>query len=188
MSTFATPPPTSEHQGVWKSFLALGLLLLVLGLAGLTVAGLMELTSLLILSPLLLASSFVQFLIAFFAEKGKETRLHLVAAGFEALLGFFIMANPLHRVVGLVALIGVFLVVIGLARLARALMTEFPGRGWIVLAGVVSVVLGICVWTGWPDPRLGFVALCIAVDFICHGASWSALALMQRNPGPKPVG
>jgi uncharacterized membrane protein HdeD (DUF308 family) len=181
MSTFATPPRASEHAATWKWFLALGVVLFVLGLAGVTTASVLETASVLVFGPLLLASSFVQCLIAFFAEKGKECRLHFAAAGLEAVLGFYLMANPFQEVLGLVAVVGVFLVVGGLVRLARALVTETHRRGWVMLAAVVSLVLGVSLWTGWPDRRLWFAGLCIAIDFLFHGVTWSALALGERN-------
>jgi uncharacterized membrane protein HdeD (DUF308 family) len=181
MSAGATPQ-TSARSPAWKWFLALGLLLMGLGMAGTASATLFEFTSMLIFGPFLLASSVVQLLTAFFAERGKERRLHLAAAGLEAVLGFFIMANPLHSVGGLVALVAVFFIVSGMIRLARSLVTETHGRGWMIMTGVVALLLGVCVGTGWPDSRLWFVGLCLAVDFICHGVSWSALALRERNP------
>jgi hypothetical protein len=44
------------------------------------------------------------------------------------------------------------------------------------------VLLGISVWIGWPVDKLWFVGLCIAIDFLCHGLSWSALALTEGKP------
>ena len=184
MTELATPPPAAERRGRWKWFLALGVLLLILGVAGITVANLLELTSVLVFGPLLLVASIMQLLIAFVAEKGKDSLLHFVAAGLEAILGFFIMANPPERLAGLVAVIAVFLVVIGLARLARALATQSRARSWAAVTGVVAVLLGISLWAGGPAAKLWLVGLCIAVDFICHGASWSALALAERKPVP----
>jgi hypothetical protein len=51
-------------------FLALGVLLLLLGLAGAGATTLLELTSALLFGPLLLASSFVQLMTTFLAEQG----------------------------------------------------------------------------------------------------------------------
>jgi uncharacterized membrane protein HdeD (DUF308 family) len=183
----ATSSQGTEHRARWKWFLALGALLLVLGIAGVSVATLLELTSVLVFGPLLLASSLFQLLTAFFAEQRKEKLPHFVAAGLEAALGFFIMANPPERVVSLIALIAVFLIVIGLARLARSLVTQSRGRAWIFLTGVIALLLGISVWIEGPVAKLGFVGLCIAIDFLCHGISWSALALAERKPVRAPV-
>src|SRR5207237_8185693 len=102
--------------------------------------------------------------------------------GLEAVLGFVIMVHPPQSLGGLVALIAVFLIVSGLVRLARVLVTRSPGRPWTVMTGAVALLLGISVWIGWPVGKLWFVGICIAIDFICHGVSWSALALAERTP------
>jgi uncharacterized membrane protein HdeD (DUF308 family) len=182
MAQLTTAPPQKEHSVRWKWFLVLGVGLLLLGLSGAGASTLLELTSLLLFGPLLLASSLIQFLTAFFAGKGKENLLHMIAAGLEAILGFFIMANPLHNVASLIALIAIFLIVAGLVRLARSLAMRSRGRTWVVLTGVVALLLGISVWMGWPVDKPWFVGLCIALDFLCHGVSWSALALAERKP------
>jgi uncharacterized membrane protein HdeD (DUF308 family) len=49
------------------------------------------------------------------------------------------------------------------------------------MAGVVALLVGICVWLGRPVERLWLVGLFITIDFICHGLSWSALALAERG-------
>jgi uncharacterized membrane protein HdeD (DUF308 family) len=187
MTESATLAPVTEHRARWKWFLALGASLLVLGAAGIGigVATLLELTSILVFGPLLLASSLFQFLTALFAEKGTERRLHFAAA-VEAVLGFAIMVHPLHRVVSLIALVAILLMVGGLARLARSLAARSRGRAWTVLTGGIAVLLGISVWIGWPVAGWWFVGLCIAVDFIGHGVSWSALALAERQPLQRP--
>ena len=187
MNEVANPPQAAGHAFRWKWLLALGAILLVLGLAGISVATLLQLTSLLVFGPMLLASSILQMLTALFVEKRKESLLHLAAAVLEMALGFFIMANPLERVVDLVTLIAVFFVVIGLVRLARSLAMQSGGRVWIFVTGSIAVLLGIAVWIGGPAAKVGFVALCIAADFLFHGASWLALALMERKAVQQPV-
>jgi uncharacterized membrane protein HdeD (DUF308 family) len=182
MTGLESSSPVSVHRNRRTWFLALGALLLVLGAAGMAAASLLELTSVLVFGPLLLASSLMQFLTAIFTERGKEKLLHLAAAGLEAVLGFLIMANPLDGVVGLVALVAFFLVIVGLVRLARSLVTQSRGRGWTAVAGIVAVLLGVSLWVGWPAAKLWLVGLCIAGDLICHGISWSALALAERKP------
>lgn len=177
----------TEHHARWKWFLTLGAILLVLGVAGISVATLLQFTSLLVFGPMLLASSIIQFLTAFFAEKRKESLLHFAAAGLEAALGFFVMANPPERIVGLITLIAIFLIVIGMARLARSLVAQSRGWAWTFLAGVIALLLGISVWVEGPAAKLGFVGLCTAIDFLCHGVSWSALALAERKPVQGPV-
>jgi uncharacterized membrane protein HdeD (DUF308 family) len=184
MSGLATSEQGVGHRGRWKWFLALGGVLVVLGVAGASVASMLELTSVLIFGPLLLASSLVQFLTAFMAEQRKERLVHFAAAGVEMIAGFLLMAHPPERGVQVIGVIVAFLLVSGLLRLARSLTTQSRGRAWTVMTGVIALVLGIAVWVGGPAAKISLVGICIAIDFICHGVSWSALALAERS-GPR---
>jgi uncharacterized membrane protein HdeD (DUF308 family) len=181
MTTLTTSPRATGHRGRWKWFLALGVVLLVLGTAAVGGATVLELTNLLVFGPLLLTSSAMQLMTAFVGEKGSERLLHYVAAALEAFLGFFVMARPVEDLGGLIALIAILFLMIGLARLGRALAARSRGRAWAVMTGVVALLLGVSVWIGWPGNGPWFVGLCIAADFLCHGVSWSALALAQRR-------
>jgi uncharacterized membrane protein HdeD (DUF308 family) len=182
MQLATSAPPATERRVRWKWFLALGAVLLVLGLAGVSIATLIEVSSLIVFGPLLLASSIMQLLTVFFAENGRERLLHLVAAGLELVFAFIIIAHPLEGVISLIVAIAIFLTVGGLLRIARVLVTPSRDRAWFVITGAIAVLLGISVWVGWPVNKLWFVSLCIAVDFICHGAIWSALSLAGRKP------
>jgi uncharacterized membrane protein HdeD (DUF308 family) len=186
MAELTTSPQATDQRLRWQWLLALGVVLLLLGLASAGATTLLELTSLLVFGPMLLASSILQLLIAFFAEKGKERFLHLVSAGLEAVLGFLLLGHPFFVLADLVVLIAAFLVAIGSARMARSLVTHSPGRAWAFLAGGAALILGICVWLQVPVTGLWFVGLCIALDFICHGASWSAVALAEGKPLEAP--
>jgi uncharacterized membrane protein HdeD (DUF308 family) len=182
MAELTTSPQASDRRIRWKWLLALGVVLLLLGLASAGATTLLELTSLLVFGPMLLASSILQLLIAFFAEKGKERFLHLVSASLEAVLGFLLMAHPFFVLADLVVLIAASLMAIGIVRMARSLVTHSPGRAWAFLAGGSALILGICAWLQVPVSGLWFIGLCIALDFICHGASWSAVALAEGKP------
>jgi uncharacterized membrane protein HdeD (DUF308 family) len=145
------------------------------------VAAVLQLASLVVFGPLVMISSLLQFVTAFFAEKRNERLLHFAAAGVEMVLGFAIMANPPEQGIGLIALVAILLIVIGFARLARAIATRSRGRAWIFVGAAVALLLGISVWLGGPAAKLGFVGLCLAVDFLCHGFVWSAVALAERK-------
>jgi uncharacterized membrane protein HdeD (DUF308 family) len=50
--------------------------------------------------------------------------------------------------------------------------------------GLAALLLGICVWLRLSVSKLWSVGLCIALDFICQGLSWSAIALAESNAQP----
>ena len=171
------------RAGKW--FLALGVLLILLGVAGFS-ATLMKWAALLVLGPMLLASAFLQVFIVIAARRWQDSVLHLAASGVEALLGFFIMTGPLRGSVNLIEVAGILFLVIGVLRLARS-REQARGRGWTIFAGVIALLLGTCVWIRWPIPELWLVGLCIAIDFVCHGVSWSGFALSEQEESRSKV-
>jgi uncharacterized membrane protein HdeD (DUF308 family) len=178
------PSEAPRRRARW--FLALGVVLLLLGLASAGATTLLAATSLVLFGPLLLASSISQLVVALFAEKGPARLLHFAAAGLEMILGFLLMLQPFRVISDLVVLIAVLLMAIGLLRLGRSLVMRSPGRGWALMAAAGAIVLGICIWLQLPVAGIGLVGLCIALDFICHGVSWSALALVEGKAGHEP--
>jgi uncharacterized membrane protein HdeD (DUF308 family) len=182
MAELTTSPQATDQRIRWKWFLALGLVLLILGLASAGATTLLELTSILVFGPILLASSLVQLLTAFIAGTGPGRFLQYAAAGLEAILGFLIMVHPFWVLTDLVVAIATFLMIIGLLRMSRSLVTHSPGRGWAFMAGGAALILGICIWLKLPVSGLWFVGLCITLDFLCHGVSWSAIALAEGKP------
>jgi uncharacterized membrane protein HdeD (DUF308 family) len=179
MAELTAPTHSTDLRIRWQWLLALGVVLLLLGLASAGATTLLEITSLLVFGPLLLASSLVQFLIGFIARSGAGRFLQFVAAGLEAMMGFLIMANPFVLLADLVTVIAAFLTVIGVVRMARSLVTHSPGRAWAFMAGVGALILGIFVGLQLPVSGLWFVGLGIALDFLCHGASWTVVALAE---------
>lgn len=118
----------------------------------------------------------------FFAqEEKKESRLHFAAAVVEMILGFLLMAYPPDRVLQLIVLVAICLIVSGLLRLGRSLANTSRGRTWAIMTGIVALLLGISLWIGGPVARLWIIGLCIAIDFLVHGVSWSAVALAERR-------
>ena len=68
MTQITASSQAAAHRTRWKWFLALGVVLLILGIAGVSVASLLQLSFALVFGPLLLASSVVQLLTTFLSE------------------------------------------------------------------------------------------------------------------------
>ncbi|MBY0527181.1 MAG: DUF308 domain-containing protein [Gemmataceae bacterium] len=182
MTESTVSSPAAAQRGTRRKwFLALGALLVVLGVAGIGMANILELTSVVVFGPVLLASAVIQVLIGLFEEQRKDSLFHFAASAVEAGLGFWIMMHPLEQLMDVVVLLAIFFLVSGVIRGLQSLATQSPGRGWNLLTAVVAVGLGACVWLRWPDSRWWFLGLCIALDLLCRGILWTALAFAQSK-------
>jgi uncharacterized membrane protein HdeD (DUF308 family) len=186
MAEITPAVPGADPPARWKWYLALGALLLLLGLAAAGASTTLEITSLVFFGPMLLAGAIGQVWVACSEKEKTERNLHLAAVGPELFLGCFVMISPLFGGASLVAWAVILLFAIGLVRLVRSLGLRARVRSWAATAGTTALLLGIVVWAVWPASELWIVGLCLAMDFICHGATWSALALAERG-FPEPA-
>jgi uncharacterized membrane protein HdeD (DUF308 family) len=62
-------------------------------------------------------------------------------------------------------------------RILFSLGANYPGWPWVLLNGVVDLVLGGLIWSGWPESSLWVIGLFVGIDLILHGWSWMSLAL-----------
>ena len=69
----------------------------------------------------------------------------------------------------------------GVLRIVTAAAERFPAWPWAVLTGVVDLVLGVMIASGWPESSLWVIGLFLGIDLIFHGWSWVILALTVRT-------
>ena len=73
-------------------------------------------------------------------------------------------------------------IAIGIFRLIMAFsLKSSSGWGWLVFAGVASLLLGIIILAQWPISGLWFIGLFIAIEMIMTGWSFMAVALSLRE-------
>src|SRR6266542_1659383 len=175
--------PLAEFQQArrhWFWYLVLGVLLIVLGVIALGYSVPTTLVSVLFFGWLLIISGIAQGVQAFQLRGWDGFFLHLLGGVLEFVVGVLIVRDPPGGALVLTLLLAVYLLVGGLFRLVAAFALWFPGSGWVALAGLVSVLLGLALALDWPISGLWFIGTCVAIDLILHGASWVAFALGVR--------
>jgi uncharacterized membrane protein HdeD (DUF308 family) len=89
--------------------------------------------------------------------------------GVVALIaGLVCLRRPGESLLALIAVLGIYLIVTGVARLVRA-FASVEHRGWGVLAAIVDIVLGILVLS-WPDESLVTLAILFGISLVFRGA------------------
>src|SRR5262245_53541373 len=169
----------------WFLHLALGALLVFLGVTAIGYAFASTLISVLFFGWLLVASGLLQGIVAFQVQSWSGFFLHLLAGLLEVIVGVLVISSPAQSAVGLTLLLAVYLLLGGLFRTIAALWLGFPGAGWAALGGTISFLLGLALWRHWPISGLWFIGTCVGVDLLMHGAAWIAFALgARRLPEP----
>lgn len=170
----------------WGWMLAVGIIFIVLGTIGLGMSGALTLASVMIFGILLLIGGGVQLADAFKCTGWKGMLWHVLIALLYIAAGFLMINRPLLASTAITAMLAGAFMVIGVFRIFIAIrMRDHKGWIWLLIAGLISLALGIMIMNQWPVSGLWVIGLFVAIEMIFHGWSYVLLALAAKNsPGP----
>ena len=74
------------------------------------------------------------------------------------------------------------LILIGITRLIMAsVLRDEAGWGWLVIAGLIAIVLGLLILLQWPFSGLWVLGLLIAIELLVNGWTYIFIALAIRR-------
>ena len=165
-----------EVRGSWGWFLALGILLTVLGVACIVFDVTATFTTVLVICWLLLIGGVFALVHAFTVGNWGGFFLFLLSALLRGFTGYLLIRYPLIGAESLTLVLASFFIVGGLFRAIGSGMAKFPSWGWAVFSGVVSVALGVMVLWQMPITGLWFIGLAVGVDLIVDGVAVTSFA------------
>jgi uncharacterized membrane protein HdeD (DUF308 family) len=116
-----------------------------------------------------------------------ESRALLAVVGvISAIAGLVLIKKPFETLTVLIVILGVWLVVAGVARFVYAFTTP-EGRGGYLLVAAIDTIAGIVILS-WPEPSLKTFAVIVGIVFIVRGliyiwAGWRMRGLIKSDPG-----
>ena len=119
-----------------------------------------------------------------------ESRGLLAMVGvLSVIAGVVLIKKPFQTLLVLVVILGIWLVVVGIARFVSA-FSRREGRGINIFVAIVDVIAGIVILS-WPKPSLATLAVIFGIVLIIRGAlfvyaGWLAHKL-GRDPGSGSV-
>jgi len=160
-----------EVRSSWGWFLALGILLIILGAVCVIGDVSATFTTVLVFGWVLLFSGIFGLVQALRTHSWQGFLSSLLSALFRGFAGYLLIRYPLTGAVSLTLILASFLMVAGLFRAIGAGMLKFPRWGWSVFSGIVSLALGIMLLAQMPISSVWFIGFAIGVDLICDGTS-----------------
>lgn len=165
----------------WGWFLALGVLLVVLGFAVMSSAYFATVFSVIVFGVLLLCAGVVQIVQAFLARQWKGLFLSLLLGVLYLVVGFLCVSRPTVTAVNLTLWIAALCFVIGLFRMLTSLLLRFDQWGWVFFNGLVTFILGVLIYSDWPLSGLWVIGLFIGIDLVLSGWSWILLSITAKS-------
>jgi len=165
-----------EVRNSWGWFLALGILLTILGVACIVFDVTATFTTVLVFGWLLLIGGVFALVQAFTIGSWGGFFLYLLTALFRGFTGYLLVRNPVIGAESLTLLLGSFFIVGGLFRAIGSGMAKFPNWGCAVFSGIVSVVVGFMIKWQWPVTGIWFIGFAVGVDLIVDGVAVTSFA------------
>ena len=105
------------------------------------------------------------------AWSGGKGPLGLVAGGLAAACGLALVFNPMSTLDTVSSLVAAYMIVAGAsALLFSSRLDNHAGRTWVLGDAVVSIVLGVSMWAGWPLSGVRALGLLLGLKLASAGA------------------
>jgi uncharacterized membrane protein HdeD (DUF308 family) len=168
-------------QSLWGWFLVLGIILVFLGMLAIGASFVASLATVLVFGTLLMVSGGMQMIASFFSRKWGGFFQELLVGILLLVVGLLMVTHPLAALASLTLLVAAFFLVSGIARIVMALSERFENWAFVLATGVINLLLGILIWSGWPASALWVIGLFVGIEMLFRGWTWIMLALAARN-------
>jgi uncharacterized membrane protein HdeD (DUF308 family) len=173
-----------ELKKNWGWLLAFGILSIILGTIGLGMTFVLTEVSIIFFGVLLIVGGVFQLFDAFKCKGWKSTLWHILIALLYVAAGVVMVSQPLMAAATLTLIIAWILIAVGISRIIMAFQLK-PAQGWYwtLLAGIISIVLGVMILAKWPVSGLWVIGMFVAIELIFNGWSYVFVALAARKAG-----
>lgn len=174
-------PTVGELKRNWGWILGLGILFLILGCIGLGMVVGLTLVSMYFFGVLLILGGVTHIIDVFKYKEWKGMIWQALIAVLYIAGGCVVLYDPFLASTLITALLAGVLIVIGLTRIIMAMsLKDSKGWGWLLLAGITAIILGILIMIQWPISGLWVIGLFIAIEMIVTGWTYIFIALSLR--------
>jgi uncharacterized membrane protein HdeD (DUF308 family) len=171
---------TVRKYSTW--YLLQGGLMVVAGVVALLYPFFASTAIVLILGWLLIFAGVVQGIGLIGAGNVPHYWLQLISAVIAILIGVLMLRQPDSGLMIITALLIVYFMVEGIAKVIFALtIRPFPNWGWVLGAGMVGILLAVYLWANLPVDSAWVLGILLGILLISEGAALTYLAWRVRS-------
>ncbi|MBD3317535.1 MAG: HdeD family acid-resistance protein [Chitinivibrionales bacterium] len=174
--------------GAWS--MTIGILMMILGIFTITFSVATTFITILTVGLVLAVRGLFEGIYALFTMRQEWFWRRLLGGILSLVIGVLLLSRPQLTAAAFTLFIAGFLIAYGLFRAIAAPVTHAPQWGWELISGILSLALGVWVWTGWPTSALWFIGLLVGVEILAQGMVLTAIpfALSKGRPsGAEPT-
>jgi uncharacterized membrane protein HdeD (DUF308 family) len=168
----------------WGWFLALGILLIIAGVAAITFPLLSTIATKIALGWIFLIAGALIVVHAFSIRQWQGFLLSLLIGVLYLVAGGWLAFTPFAGVVALTILLAALFLAEGVLEVIMGLRVRpHEGWGWLLLSGLIAIAVGVLIAAELPSSAAWAIGLLTGINLLSSGVSFAALALAGRRAG-----
>jgi uncharacterized membrane protein HdeD (DUF308 family) len=170
----------AEKSGLQKAsgkMKFLGILTIILGIIAIASPWMTGFAVLWLIGVLVMAAGIMRMIWAFGAGSlGKGILVFLIGV-LTLLAGIVVISHPLMSSAVLTVVLAIYFVADGLAELfaAGGLPSGQQGKGWLIFDGIVTLILGVMLFTGFPLAGVLAIGVLLGIKLLFVGITMLTL-------------
>ena len=170
-----------ELQKHWIWFLVLGISLVLLGMLAIGHSAIATFAVVKVFGLVLLVSGVVQVVVSFSSPKWSGLLVQFLFGILYVIVGMMVASQPEAGAAIITLMMAAFFIVGGIFRIVLALDLKFRNWGWALFHGIITLLLGMMVWSKWPTSAVYIIGIFVGVEVLVTGWVWIMMAISVRS-------
>jgi len=168
----------------WGWFLALGILLILAGVAAIAFPLLSTIATKIMLGWIFLIAGVVMAVHAFSIQQWRGFLMELLLAVLYIVVGGWLAFFPFTGIITLTILLAALFLAEGVLEVIMAMRVRaHEGWGWLLISGLIAIVVGVMIAAELPGSAAWAIGLLAGINLLSTGVSFVVLALAGRRAG-----
>ena len=172
---------TGRIHARWGWFVAFGAITALLGLLALSMVVLSTVASVVLIGVFMIIAGGIEIGLGFGAKAWGWKAIWILVGLLYIVSGAFALAQPLVAAAVFTLMIGAALLTTGVMRIIAGVQMHEGSKALVIVAGVVTTLLGVLVLAGWPASSLVVLGTFLGIDLLIYGLTWIAFGLRLRS-------
>ncbi len=183
-NSYLTEQALGDISRNWGWIMVGGVLLVILGIIGLSMEFTMTIISVLFFGIMVVIGGAIILINTFQAQGWKSKLWHMLIGLLYIAAGIVMINDPAGSAVWFTLFIAAYLLVVGFLRILTSFqMRGVSGWGWTLAAGIAAVILGVMIFAQWPVSGLWAIGLFVSIDLLMQGISMITIAMAAKQAG-----
>jgi uncharacterized membrane protein HdeD (DUF308 family) len=168
---------TTLEKGIKKSsktIILFGALIVFLGIIGIIYPAAVGKVAAVTIGIFLVIAGIFRLSIAFLSSTMGMAILRFLLAIFMIIAGGWTIGNPEMGLEALTMVLAIFFIIDGLTEIGYSLtLIPIGGGAWFLFSGIISVILGVLIFSKWPESSNYALGLYVGIKLLFDGLSFA---------------